>query len=233
MKKIRNYPLTLELLNTYRGAALANAADLLEEAQLLLSKKHYARAYFLALAAIEETGKAYLAFDASGRNLTDAGVCKKVKEKFEDHSSKITSAFVAWISFSGSQEEALKTSVDLMIHLKRGREKSMYIDVKECGTSLSIPREVVRTVAAMDCVRLAANCLHHTKLYIDNEPPPRRTSAQDKFLCLKQSVLTNMLNTEDFWEFYISHLNQGVVALEKIAITYHDGYYQKGLKFKQ
>lgn len=232
MKKIRDYPLTPEVLNTYRVAALANATELLEEAQLLLSNKHYARAYFLALAAIEETGKAYLAFDASGRNLKDAGVCKKVKEKFEDHSSKITYAFVAWLSFSVSPEEAIKISVDLMIQLKHGREKSMYIDVKECGTSLSIPREVVRPIAATDCVRLATNCLHHTQIYLEKEPPPKRTSAQDKYLCLKQSVLTGMFNTEDFWEFYISHHKQGETALEKIAITYHDCYYQKGNKFK-
>ncbi len=233
MKKIRDYDLTPQLLESYQSAALDNARELLDEARLLLSNGHFSRAYFLSLASIEEAGKAYMAFDAKGRNLKDSGLCSKIKERLEDHSSKITCAFVGWISFSDSQREAIKKLVDLMIHLKRGREKSMYIDLKDDGITLSVPREVVRPVAARDCVNLSENCLHHTGLYLRNNEPAKRTSHQDKLLCIKQKTLTEMLNTEDFWEFYINELEQGNESFDKAAVTYHDSFYKKKKVFKQ
>jgi len=73
-QKNRNYTLTPELLQQYHEAALANARALLEEAALLLRYGHHARAYFLAVATIEETGKAVQAFDSMGRNLKDSAV---------------------------------------------------------------------------------------------------------------------------------------------------------------
>jgi len=63
--------LTPELLREYSGAALDNASELLAEATLLLQHGHRARSYFLAVASIEETGKALMAFDGQGRNLAD------------------------------------------------------------------------------------------------------------------------------------------------------------------
>ena len=233
MKKIRDYILTMDLLDEYQNAALKNAGELLEEAQLLLSKKHYARAYFLALASIEESGKAYLAFDAKGRNLKDGGVCKKIKERFENHNSKITAAFAGWLTFSDTPKEAIKNSVNLMIQLKHGQEASMYIDVKENGSDIYIPAEMVRPVAARDCVIVAVNCLHHAKLYIQKNVPPKRSSYQDKFMCIKQSTLTELISNEDFWEFYIRQLEKGESALDKAVVTYHDVYYQKQKRFKQ
>ena len=67
-------PLTLKLLRAYSEAALTNANELVQEASLLYATEHLARAYFLAVAAIEETGKGLLAFDARGRNLADPAV---------------------------------------------------------------------------------------------------------------------------------------------------------------
>ncbi|HWQ95122.1 MAG TPA: AbiV family abortive infection protein [Gammaproteobacteria bacterium] len=233
MQKVRDYKLTAELLDSYQHAALDNARELLDEARVLLSNDYFARAYFLSLASIEEAGKAYIAFDAKGRNLKDEGLCTKIKERLEDHSGKITSAFVGWISFSDSPREAVKTSVDLMIHLKRGREKSMYIDLKSDGITLSIPREVVRPVAARDCTRLAENCLHHTERYIQDNKPSKRTTYQDKLLCIKQKTLTEMLNTEDFWEYYIDQLEHGNNSYDQAVVTYHDGFYKKKKVFKQ
>ncbi|MDP2981819.1 MAG: AbiV family abortive infection protein [Candidatus Latescibacter sp.] len=232
MIKIRNYILTIELLDAYQNAALKNAGELLEEAQLLFSKAHYAGAYFLSIASIEESGKAYIAFDAKGRNLKDGGVCKKIKEKFENHPNKITAAFSSWITFSDKTKEAIKTCVDLMVQLEYGREKSMYIDVKDNGSVISIPAEVVRPVAARDCVNIAVNCLHHTKLYIQKNVPPKRSSYQDKFMCIKQSTLTALLNSADFWEFYSSLPEKGESSWMNAAVTYHDRYYQKKKKFK-
>ncbi len=59
MKKNRDYKLTADHLEKYMTVALDNSQELIAEANLLASNKHYARAYFLAVASIEETGKAY------------------------------------------------------------------------------------------------------------------------------------------------------------------------------
>ena len=65
---------SVELLREYCGAAIQNAGELIEEASLLSVNGHAARAYFLAVASIEETGKALHALDAQGRNLGDSAV---------------------------------------------------------------------------------------------------------------------------------------------------------------
>lgn len=78
MIKVRKYKLTVPLLTSYHKTAIENAKELLEESKFLLSKGYNARAYFIATIAIEESGKAYLAFDAMGRNLNDGAVCNKL-----------------------------------------------------------------------------------------------------------------------------------------------------------
>ena len=93
-KKDRDYDLNFEFLDSYQKAAIDNADSILDEAKLLLSNNHYARAYFLAVASIEETGKAFMAFSSKGRNLNNVALHKKLKEMFENHSQKIRSAFV-------------------------------------------------------------------------------------------------------------------------------------------
>jgi len=59
------------LLRSYSEAALRDADDLLVEASLLRDNGHMARAYFLAVACIEEAGKALHTFDSQNRNLAD------------------------------------------------------------------------------------------------------------------------------------------------------------------
>ena len=78
---------TVDLLREYCAAALQNAGELLEEASLLYANGHAARAYFLAVASIEETGKALQAFDAQGRNLADSAVTAKLRRSM-DHSQR-------------------------------------------------------------------------------------------------------------------------------------------------
>lgn len=226
-KKYREYDLTPELLDAYQNAALQNSEELLIEAKLLLSNNHFGRAYFLAIACIEEAGKAQIVFEAKGRNLNDGGVVKKIKERFEDHSSKITSAFVGWLSVSPTSKESIQAAVDLMVGLKHGREKSMYIDVKEKSHEISMPREVVRPSAARDCVSVAHNCLHHTKNYIRDNDPVERTPAQDKLMCLKQGVVTDIMSREDFWDFYLDAIRPGNSDLDNALVTYHDCYFKK------
>lgn len=80
--------LTTELLQSYSEAALNNADELIIEAELLHDHKHIARAYFLAVASIEEGGKALLAFDSKNRNLSDPAVRIKLKRSMENHGQK-------------------------------------------------------------------------------------------------------------------------------------------------
>jgi AbiV family abortive infection protein len=96
-KKPRGYPLTPELLLQFRDAALANADDLIIEAGTLSQSAHHARAYFLAVAAIEEIGKAVQAAQGLARNLSDAAVRTKLQIQFEAHYNKATSAFIPWM----------------------------------------------------------------------------------------------------------------------------------------
>lgn len=231
MRKQRGYVLTIDLLDGYQDAALANARELLGEAQLLLSGKHHARAYFLALACIEETGKAYSAFDAKGRNLNDGALCMKVREKFEDRSSKIVSAFRAWSTSPDSSREMLRIGVGLVTGIKDGRERSMYVDVGEDEACLSVPRDVVRPAAATDCVKLAALCLRHTESYVKKNVPPRRTSYEDRLLSIGTSTLKSMVGKTDFWEYYVDQCNKGETDLYKAMVTYHDAYHEKKKQF--
>lgn len=228
MRKTRNYKLTIELLETYQNGAINNAHELLNEAKLLLDHKHFPRTYFLAIASIEETGKAHMAFDARARNLNNDGVCKVIKERFENHSSKITSAFAGWLSYSENPHKDIKTAVDIMIQLKHGREKSMYSDIKPNGVSLSIPQDVVRPISARDAVRLAENCHYYMKLCFQKDDPIKKTSYQDKMFCIKSETLKKILNQEDFWEFYIDKLkNKPKLSWDEATTIYHDNFYKK------
>jgi len=231
MKKERDYDLTDKLLVSYRDAALDNSRQLIDEAQLLFSKEHYARTYFLALASIEETGKAHILFDAMGRNLNDPGLCKKIKKKIEMHSDKITSAFVSWLLKSENKEEAVKEYMDISVHLKRGREKSMYTDVKSNTLGLSKPSEVVRQIAAKDCMHIAVNCLHHTETYIKRNEPRKTSKFEDKLYCINTDKITKMWNTEDFWKYYIAQMRQGNSDYPMASVKYHDEYFSKSKTF--
>jgi len=61
-----SFRFSLDTLKNYSEAALRNSEALLEEARLLLQNEHFARAYFLAVSSIEETGKAAQTFAAQG-----------------------------------------------------------------------------------------------------------------------------------------------------------------------
>jgi len=232
MQKFRDYTLTVDLLKRYCSAALQNAAELLEEAALLEANGHQARAYFLAVASIEETGKVQLAFDAQGRKLDDSAVASKVRKSFEDHSPKITAAFAPWLMASSDVVSSAKAAMQLIVDLKFGREPSMYTDVREDGVTVQSPSTAVRLIAAQDCVRLARDCLAHARSHISTKQPARTTRAQDEFFAMKSRVTRELLNNEEFWEFHIDRLKSGFNKFEESVTLYHRQYYQKKTKYK-
>ncbi len=216
-------------LKEYSSAALGNAALLAEEAALLCAHRCHARAYFLAVAAIEEVGKAVIAFNAQGRNLRDPAVVSKVKSLLSDHPAKIRSAFIGFFvaNARGNVEPALK----LMLGLQHGREPSMYTDQAEDG-SIQVPSKVVSERAANDCVRLASACLTSAKYYILNTEPASATRAQDQLFTLKAAQLAQLMNTEDFWWYYISRMEAGDTDYAAAVIKYRIEYQRTGRTFK-
>jgi len=228
-----DFRFTVDLLREYGTAALQNASELLEEASLLFSNGHSARAYFLAVASIEEIGKALQAFDAQGRNLGDSAITAKLRKAMEDHSQKITAAFTAMLIASPNIRDAVMPLVDLMIHLKRGREPSMYTDIRYGESNVQIPAVMVRDVAARDCVQLARDCLVHAQNHIANKKPEIRSRAEDELFAMKQGQFQKMANTEGFWWYYIAQLESGERDFAAAAVAYQRDFVSKGKTFQR
>ena len=216
-------------LEEYSSAAMDNAALLVEEAALLCTHRYHARAYFLAVAAIEEVGKAVIAFNAQGRNLRDPAVASKIKSLLGDHRAKIRSAFIGFLV--ANARDNVEPALKLMLGLQCGREPSMYTDQSEDG-SIQVPSEVVSERAAKDCVRLASACLASAKHHLSNTKPAAATRAQDQLFTLKTAQLTELMNTEDFWWYYISRMEAGDTDYAAAVIKYRAEYQRTGRTFK-
>ncbi len=224
--------MTAELLRSYSEAALRNADELFVEASLLHDNEHNARAYFLAIACIEEAGKALLCFDAQKRNLSDPAVCTKLKAKTENHEMKITCALSMWaLSSSGSRETALEAALDLIFHLKQGREPSMYSDLRTDPDRVQTPRDVVRSKAAFDCLRLAENCLAYAHRHVSEKIPVKTTSAHDRVFSMKSKNFQEMMSDEDFWWYYISGLETGREDFAEAVLGYERDHVKTGKPF--
>lgn len=219
-------------MGQYCNAALSNAQELLKEATLLFNNHYSARAYFLAVAAIEEIGKAVQAFEGKGRNLKDPAVCTRLKLQFEDHSQKITSAFIPWLLVSPNLRDEVMSFVNLQIGVKRGREPSMYTDIHSDGPKVTTPESAVRLEAANNCIRLATAVLSHTLPYVKNGTPKVTTRIQDEFFAMKPTIFPKMAKTADFWEYYISRMEAGDKALETAVTEYNKNYFSKNIKYK-
>ncbi len=223
--------LTATLLHSYSKAALCNADELLVEASLLRDHGHEARAYFLAVACIEEAGKALLAFDAQNRNLSDPAVCTKLKMAMENHALKINYALSMWALSSPDQRETLKDALHVILHLKRGREPSMYSDLRTNPDRVQTPREVVRTTVAQNCVRLAESALTYAHRHVIEKKPFRFTSVQDRLFTMKSAKFQEMLSTEDFWQYYISRMEAGQQDIAEAVILYERDHFKTGTPF--
>ncbi|KLD78372.1 AbiV family abortive infection protein [Xanthomonas hyacinthi] len=208
-------------LTTLAAEALANAEALLHEASTLLSANHYARAYFLAVASIEEVGKAAIAFNAAGRNLSDQKVAKAIRNKLLDHKSKIISAFASSLHLTNKKNlsEAIEATMGLISDLRRGREPSMYTEILMDG-SVRKPSEIVRPVAARDTVRLAQHCLIRAQSYIPNSQPPRASAANDFFYTQSTAKLQEIMGQEQFSGFYTDRIDVGLHDLEEAIYAF-------------
>jgi AbiV family abortive infection protein len=224
--------MTVGLLRSYSEAALCNAEELLVESSLLHDHGHNARAYFLAAACIEEAGKALLAFDAQNRNLSDPAVCTKLKANMENHAQKITYALGTWASCSPDPREALKVALDLISDLKYGREPSMYTDLRTDPDRVQTPQGVVRATAARDCIRLAENSLDYAHRHVREKTPVKFTAAHDRLFTMKSGKFKEMVNTEDFWWYYISRVEAGQRDIAEAVLGYERDHIKTSTPFR-
>jgi AbiV family abortive infection protein len=224
--------LSAQLLKEYSLAALGNASELVAEALVLWKHSHFARAYFLAVASIEETGKAYLAFDGQGRNLSDSAVASKLRRAMEDHPQKISNAFTAWLIASPSIRQEVMPAINLMLDLRRGREPSMYTDLRGDLSRVQVPAAIVRKEAAFDCIRLATDCLAQTATHIAEKAPEPRTRTQDQLFAMKTEQFQKIAKTEDFWWYYISELEAGRMDWADAVISYRDNFAKRSVLFR-
>ena len=224
--------LTKSLLRSLSDAAIKNARELYSEAELLRDHGHMARAYFLATSSIEEAGKALLAFDSQNRNLSDPAICKKIKSSTEDHRTKTIYALIQWALASSDKTTALKTALDLIIHLNRGREPSMYSGLRSSPDRGQIPSEIVRDAAAIDCVKLALGCLENAEAHLNETIPPEYSTKQDRLLTMKNGTYREILNVEDFWWFHISRHKNGREDFAENLLEYQHQFLNKQKTFR-
>lgn len=227
-----NFRFSADLLQRYSLSALENAQELSQEADLLCQRRHFARAYFLAVASIEETGKAFSAFNAQRRKLSDPSVTSSLRKSLEDHSHKINAAFTAWILSSPDVGEVVMPAIDLMIALRNGREPSMYTDIRFDSSEVTSPASIVREVAARDCVHLAKSCLATTQKYTAEKNPFAYSRADDELFSMKHRHVMNLANTEDFWWYFIAQMDSGKSSFSEAVSQYQKQYIRKGLLFK-
>lgn len=224
--------MTSELLCSYSEAALSNADELLVEASLLHDHGHNARAYFLAVASIEEAGKALIAFDSQKSNLSDPAVCSKLKAITENHAQKITYALTMWALHSVDPQKALKMACNLIFDLQHGREPSMYTELRTDPDRVQTPRVVVCANATRDCIRLAENSLAYAQRHIREKTPFKFTNAQDRLLTMRSGKFQETMKTEDFWWYFISRMEAGQLDIAKAVLGYERDYVNTGTPFR-
>lgn len=227
--------MTKEILNSYSQAALDNADELLVEASLLLDHDHMARAYFLAVACIEEAGKALLCFDAQKRNHSNPAARKRIKvlteNHRENHREKVNYAMLLLAFGDPDPSEALKVVPDLMYALNQGRELSMYSDLSPNPDRVQIPKEVVRPKAARDCVRLAESCLANAHRHVIERVPFNFTSAQDRLFTMKSTKSQEIMTSADFWWYYTSRMEVGQQDFAEMFLDYERDHIKTGTFF--
>jgi len=134
-----------QLLDTYR-ACLGNAVDLLADAELLLERGSYPRAYVLAFTAIEEVVKSQLAADL----FTGFIDREEFDRAFRDHRRKIKQSLWATYWAHGAFSEL---PADAVLPSFPKRMDALYVDIdddlgpRQPSDSVSSheARELVRT----------------------------------------------------------------------------------------
>jgi len=139
-----------------------NAADLLNEAEILYEKGKYARAYFLAYTGLEEISKSQLAADVYTRFVKEEVFWKRYRE----HKSKIDGVEWAhidantypynkiWIGPDMDDVEGISPSKPLF----ERRQKALYVDVKD--SIIFSPKEEINGDDAKEIMHILSTALY-------------------------------------------------------------------------
>lgn len=133
-----------------------NAVDLLAEAKLLFGAKHYARAYFLALTALEEIAKSQLAADVYTGFISE----EEFHEKFTYHGEKLKS--VKWATLDANEYAyGLRSLYGKDFLIKKPSEKkrmaALYTDIKQ--NKVTIPKETIKSIDAESIIETVSVAL--------------------------------------------------------------------------
>jgi len=184
------------------------------------------------VASIEEIGKSVQAFEGLGKNLKDPAIQQRLKLSFEDHSQKVTYAFIPWLQIVSNLRENVMEFTNIIVAIQFGREAAMYTDINAEQVAVTTPDMQVRERMAHDCVRLAKAVMKHATPYAMQEQPRPTSRAHDALFSMKPSIYSRIMNTEGFWWFHISRMEQGSSAFDVNVIEYNQIYLGKGIKFK-
>lgn len=162
----------------------------------------------------------------------DPAVERKLRYSFEQHDTKITSAFLPWVLMLDPKDmrDRLNYMVQLMISLKRGREPSMYVDFGASDNAPQEPTVAVTAVNATDCIRLAETCWTAAMAHMTVRTPTTASKAQDQFFALSKSSLGSLFNDEDFWWYFIHRMERGETDIAKTVVSYLSEYKGKHKK---
>ena len=133
------------------SAAHGNAEDLLSDAELLMERKRYARAYVLAFTALEEISKSQLAADVYTGFISE----DKFWDVYRDHTQKV--GRMAWASDEARRYPDPETEDYLEVHEPeiKSRMSALYV---ECD------RPTVKSPSELITGEMAKSVIHTVRV---------------------------------------------------------------------
>ena len=225
--KTKNFNLSLVFLKNYCLEAVINAESLFAESKLLFKHCYYARSYFVAIASIEETGKAVIAFDAQGRKLANSRIATKIRRQLADHAAKINSSFLPWVMCSDDIRRDFLIASSLSLDLSNGRETSLYVDVAVDSANVQSPLKQVSKNNANGCLIVADNVLTAAKEYIKSGKPIVRSTAEDAFLAMSVDEIYEIISLDEFTLYWDNEVRNGRINFVETLTRFHKSKYKK------
>jgi AbiV family abortive infection protein len=158
-------PIDHPLLAQLARAALDNASDLLNDAEVLLASERWPRAYSLAILAAEEFGKFMSCVVAGSFGADDRDKWRRFWKDFRHHNPKMTfwaGQFVDmqdWgpLGSEGDREwaKAWASRREMVTRALDGKMAGLYVDYQ--GGEISIPREQIGDRTARETVDVIAS----------------------------------------------------------------------------
>lgn len=165
MQMKKTIKMTMKDIDTGRKKVLDNARDLVQDAQILLAKRRYARAFFLAQIAVEELGK-YIMLISCAMQVAYGNVdWQDFWKRFRHHKEKITNLVHSEYFFFS--DEPPVEYINKILELAKTQEEvkllALYADYD--GKTFSKPIEEIDKTTAEQAVALAKRRVNWIKEY--------------------------------------------------------------------